>query len=154
MGFQPSGWKPLVKNQIHSDSDQIFLTMHSAPIYKTIDEYILLQTGQHQDNLKMIRQTIKAAVPEALEVISYQMPSFKYFGMLCYFAVFKDHYSLFVSPAVRDAFSKDLVSYKTTKSAIHLPFNRPIPVKLIEEIIRFAAITNLGKAEAKKEKKK
>jgi uncharacterized protein YdhG (YjbR/CyaY superfamily) len=122
--------------------------------YKSADEYIALQPAEHRDNLELIRKSVKATVPEAIETISYQMPAFKYHGMLCYFAVFKDHYSLFVSPQIREAFSRELVSYKTTKSAIHFPFKDPIPVKLIEDIIRFAAITNLEKAELKKQKPK
>ena len=128
--------------------------MNKAPVYQTIDEYIAMQPEEHQANLGLIRKTIKEAVPEALETISYQMPSFKYHGMLCYFALFKDHYSLFVEPKIKNAFIKDLGSYTTTKSAIHFPFNREIPVYLIQEIVRFTAITNLEKAEAKKIKRK
>ena len=128
--------------------------MIPVPVYKTIDEYIAQQPDHHRQNLELIRQTIKLTVPDAVEAISYQMPAFKYHGMLCYFAVFKDHYSLFVSPAVRQSFDHDLKLFKTTKSAIHFPFNTPVPVKLIEEIVRFAAITNLEKAETKRLKKK
>jgi len=128
--------------------------MDKYPEYKTVDEYIGFQPGEQQPALELIRQTIRTTVPDAEEVISYQMPAYKYHGMLCFFAAFKDHYSLFVSPAVREVFSKDLASFKTTKSAIHFPFNKPIPVTLIEEIIRFAAISNLEKAESKKAKKK
>jgi len=128
--------------------------MLSSPPYKTIDEYVTLQPSEHQVNLALIRNTIRVTVPEAVEAISYQMPAFKYHGMLCYFAVFKDHYSLFVSPEVRQAFDKELKLYSTTKATIHFPFNKQIPVKLIEEIVRFAAVTNLEKAEAKKLKKK
>lgn len=123
------------------------------PEYKTIDDYISLQPEMHGDNIGLIRQVVRTTVPDAKEVISYQMPAFKYHGMLCFFAVFKDHYSLFVSPAVREAFSGRLKSYKTTKSAIHLPFGQPVPVTLIGEIIRYAAIANLEKAEVKKHKK-
>ena len=124
-----------------------------TPEYKSVDEYILLQEGQHRTNLSLIRQIVRSSVPDAAETISYQMPAFKYHGMLCYFAVFKDHYSLFVSPGVHAAFSAELKSFKTTKSAIHFSFNQPIPEKLIADIVRFAAITNLEKAEAKKKRK-
>ena len=128
--------------------------MIKDPVYNTVDEYLALQPEQHQANLELIRNTVKTTVPEAVELISYQMPAFKYHGMLCYFAVFKDHYSLFVSPEIREAFSNMLLSYKTTKSAIHFQLNETVPVKLVEEIIRFTAITNLEKAEAKKSKSK
>ena len=123
-------------------------------IFTYVDEYISVQPEQHQANLRLIRSIVKSTVPEAAETISYQMPAFKYHGMLCYFAVFKDHYSLFVSPGIHSAFSAELKSFKTTKSAIHFSFNQPIPEKLIADIVRFAAITNLEKAEAKKRKNK
>ena len=122
--------------------------------YKTVDEYIALQSVEHFENLETIRRIIKATVPEAVEVISYQMPAYKYHGMLCYFAVFKDHYSLFVSPEIKNAFEKELIPYKTTKSAIHFPFENEMPVKLIEDILRFAAVINKEKDVAKKTRKK
>ena len=122
--------------------------------YKTFDEYLICQLPEYRESLELIRQTIKATVPDALEVISYMMPAFKYHGMLCYFAVFKDHYSLFVSPKIKDAFADKLKGYKQTKSAIHFPLKSQIPVDLITEIITFTAITNLKKAEAKKPKPK
>jgi len=124
------------------------------PEYKTIDEYIARQPQEFRDGLGIIRQTVRKAVPDAEEVISYMMPAFKYHGMLCYFAVFKDHYSLLVAPKAKDAFTDELKAYKQTKSAIHFPFNAEIPVGLITEIITFIAITNLEKAEAKKSAKK
>ena len=48
--------------------------------------------------LKDIRKTIKAAAPKAEEVISYQMPGYKYYGMLVYFAACKNHISFYPAP--------------------------------------------------------
>ena len=128
--------------------------MQKIPQFKTIDEYIALQGADHHQNLATIRHIIQTTVPDATEAISYQMPAYKYHGMLCYFAVFKDHYSLFVSPEIREAFSRELQNFTTTKSAIHFPLTDPVPVKLIEDILRFAAMTNKEKEEIKKTKKK
>ena len=118
--------------------------------FKSADEYISGQKAHLQPNLHLIRKTIINTVPEASETISYQMPAFKYHGMLCFYAVFKDHYSLFVSPPVRAAFSRELSGFRTTKSAIHFPLDMPLPLDLIREIIRFAAISNIEKTKAKK----
>ena len=41
-----------------------------------IDEYISQQEAAIQPRLRAIRETIKAAIPEAEERISYQMPTF------------------------------------------------------------------------------
>jgi uncharacterized protein YdhG (YjbR/CyaY superfamily) len=122
--------------------------------YQSVDEYIAQQPPELRETLEIIRKTVRETVPEAQEVISYQMPAFKHHGMLCYFAVFKDHFSLFVAPKIKDAFSDKLTSYKQTKSAIHFPLKSQIPVGLIREIITFTAITNLEKADSKKGKSK
>ena len=57
--------------------------------FKSIDEYMAQQPDSNKTILQKIRQTIKEMVPEAEETISYQMPAFKYFGVLVYFAGFK-----------------------------------------------------------------
>jgi uncharacterized protein YdhG (YjbR/CyaY superfamily) len=74
------------------------------------------------------------------------MPAYKYHGMLCYFAVFKDHYSLFVSPKVIEAFYNRLTTYKLTKSAVKIRLDEPVPVKLVKEVIRNGGKENLVKA--------
>ena len=60
-------------------------------IFKDIDHYISVQTQDVQVLLEQMRQTIKKAAPKAEEVISYNMPAFKYHGMLVYFAAYKNH---------------------------------------------------------------
>lgn len=119
-----------------------------------MDEYIAQQSPQVQEKLQLMRQTIKNAVPGAVEVISYQMPAFKFHGMLVFFAVFKNHYSLFVSPPVREAFKDKLTGFTLTKSAIHFPLDLPVPEQLITEIVIYAANNNLQKAELKERAKR
>jgi len=122
--------------------------------FTTIDEYIALQPESVRDKLHLIRKTIARAVPEASESISYQMPLFKYHGMVAYFAAFKDHYSIFVSPPVLNAFKPNLEEYNLSKSGIKIPNSKPVPVKLLADIVKFAAARNLEKAEIKKTSKK
>jgi len=60
--------------------------------FETIDEYIKTFLRDVQSILIKIRQTIKKAAPEAIETISYQMPTFKLNGKnLVHFAAFKNH---------------------------------------------------------------
>ena len=47
----------------------------------TIDEYIEQFPANVQATLQKLRATIKKTAPKAEEVISYQMPAFKYYGM-------------------------------------------------------------------------
>ncbi len=59
--------------------------------YKTIDEYINKFPPEVQRILEKMRQTIHKAAPEAVEVISYQMPALRQEGILVWFAVHKNH---------------------------------------------------------------
>jgi uncharacterized protein YdhG (YjbR/CyaY superfamily) len=122
--------------------------------FTNIDEYIALQPEPVRGKLQQIRQTIAKSVPGASEAISYQMPLFKYHGMLAYFAAFKDHYSIFVSPPVLKAFQANLEEYRLSKSGIRIPNSSPVPAKLISDIVKFAAARNLEKEELKKTLKK
>jgi uncharacterized protein YdhG (YjbR/CyaY superfamily) len=114
-------------------------------IFKNTDEYLLSQPEPVRTKLEILRLIIRNAVPEAEEVISYQMPAFRFHGMLVFYAAFKNHFSLFVSPEVMDFFREKLDQYSLTKSAIHFPKDALIPEKLILEIVKYAASRNLSK---------
>ena len=125
--------------------------------YQSIDEYISLQSPEMKPKLKLIRNTIKKIVPGAEEVISYGMPAFRYHGMLVYFAAFKNHYSFFFGPAVTKDFAKELTGYETSKATIQVPSGKPVPVRLLTKMTRYAAARNMEKAmlkELAKKKKK
>jgi uncharacterized protein YdhG (YjbR/CyaY superfamily) len=54
----------------------------------TIDEYLDALPENVRIALENLQKTIKSAAPKAEELISYQMPAFKYYGMLVYFSAF------------------------------------------------------------------
>jgi len=126
------------------------------PAAKDIDTYIELQSENIRSKLSEIRQTIKKAVPEAEELISYQMPAFRYHGMLAWYAVFTHHYSIFVSPQIVDLYQEELKSFElsNSKSGIKIPLNKPVPVQLISKIVKSAAQANLEKAHLKRKGEK
>lgn len=126
----------------------------SAVVYKNVDHYISLQEAWAKPVLEKIRQTIRKAVPAAEEVISYQVPAFRLYGMMMFFAAFKKHYSVFTLPRYLKAFTNELASYKTTKSAINIPVEKPVPVQLITKIAKYAAAQNSEAAKLKLKKKK
>lgn len=124
--------------------------------FKTIDEYIATFPAEVQAILQQVRQTIKAAVPAAEEVISYQIPAFTYHGWLLYFSAYKHHFSISCPPpfAVFEAFKAELASYKQSKSAVQFPLDQPVPVDLLYRMAQFQARVNEEKAKAKPAKKK
>lgn len=57
----------------------------------SIDEYIAAHPEKVRPLLQQIRETIRAAVPEATERMSWQMPTFWQGEKLIHFAAFKKH---------------------------------------------------------------
>lgn len=120
---------------------------------KNVAEYLAALDPDVKRTLTTVRQTIRKAIPDADEVISYQIPAYKLNGSyVLYFAGFKDHFSLSCPPpfTVFEAFAKKLAPYKVTKSAIRFPLDEPVPVKLITAIAKFRAKEALGRAKAAK----
>jgi len=113
--------------------------------FKSVDDYIAAQPDNFRASLEKLRQTIRKAAPEAEEVISYQMPAFKFHGVLVYFAAFKNHFGFYPTSSALKVFKKKLASYQTSKGTIKFPLDKPIPVKLVTEIVKFRVRENLDK---------
>ena len=109
--------------------------------FKSVNEYIESQPEAVQRVLKRVRSTIRKAMPEAEEVISYQIPAYKLHGRpVLYFAGWKHHYSLYPSTApVVAAFKDDLAPYEISKGTIRFPLSEPVPVPLIAGIAKLRA---------------
>jgi uncharacterized protein YdhG (YjbR/CyaY superfamily) len=123
---------------------------------KDIDEYVSLQPENVRPTLIQLRNTIKNAVPEAEELISYQMPAFRFHGMLVWFATFKKHYTIFFPGRVLQEFKDELKPYELIRSGagIKIPLEEPIPGLLISKVIKLRAKENLEKQQLKSKIKK
>ncbi len=110
--------------------------------FKNIDEYIASFPKNIQAILEGLRQAIREAAPEAEETISYQMPAFKQNGILVYFAAFKNHIGFFPTASGVEAFKPKLSAYKTSKGTIQFPLDKPMPLDLVKEIVRFRVKQN------------
>ena len=120
----------------------------------SIDEYIAGFPEDIQKKLQDIRETIKAAAPEAQEKISYQMPTFYLNGNLVHFAAHTSHIGFYPAPSGIEAFKRELAGYKNSKGAVQFPINEALPLALVRKIVEFRVEENLKKAESKASKKK
>jgi len=104
--------------------------------FETIDEYIKTFPKDVQIILGKMRETIKRAAPDAVETISYQIPTFKLKGTsLVHFAAFRKHIGLY-PPAPRE-FKKEVTSYLGPKGNLKFPTDKPIPYDLVARIVLF-----------------
>ena len=108
----------------------------------TIRGYIATFPREVRTVLERVRSTIRAAVPESEETISYRIPAFKFRGRtLIYFAGWKNHYSIYPATApLISAFKARLGPYEfNNKGTIRFPLSEAVPVKLIADIAKYRA---------------
>lgn len=123
--------------------------------FETVEQYLATFPENIQSRLLEIRAVIKVNAPDAEEMISYNIPAFKYHGMLIYYSAYTNHISISIPPSkVYEAFKKELSVYKVSTSAIQLPNNQPLPLALIGAMTKFRLKENTEIAAEKAKKKK
>jgi uncharacterized protein YdhG (YjbR/CyaY superfamily) len=116
---------------------------------KDVDSYIAACPAAVQKKLQQLRQTIKKAAPEAEELISYQIPAYKFHGMLVFFAAWANHISVYPAPWNAEELKKEMSAYEGSKGTIKFPLDKPLPLRLIAKMVKFRMKQNLEKANAK-----
>jgi uncharacterized protein YdhG (YjbR/CyaY superfamily) len=102
-----------------------------------VDDYLGTVDEPKRRTLQALRDTILEIVPDAEQGISYRVPAFRIGGKaVAGFAAFKDHLSyLPFSGSVLGQLGDELREYTMTKSALHFPVDRPLPRKIVEQLI-------------------
>lgn len=116
---------------------------------KDIDEYIATCPENVRGLLKQVRDTIRRAAPGADEAMKYGIPTFVLSENLVHFAAFRNHIGFYPAPSGIRAFSEQLSGYKSGKGSVQFPLNKPMPLKLIEKIVKFRVNGIMGKARAR-----
>ncbi len=112
-----------------------------------VEDYINNLPDMHRITLTQLRTLIKSIVPDAVEVISYGMPTFKYHGILVCYAAFKNHCSFFpTNGQLINEYRDELEGFETSKGAIKFTPTKTIPIALIRKIVRTRIRENLARA--------
>jgi uncharacterized protein YdhG (YjbR/CyaY superfamily) len=101
---------------------------------KSIDDYIQNQPENVQRILQGMRKAIQEALPEAVETMSYGMPTFDLNGHhLVYFSAWKDHIGLYPLYHADGPLQELFASYRKDEksNSIHLPFDEPFPYDMV-----------------------
>ena len=121
----------------------------SGPAISTIDAYIATCPEEVREQLEELRATIRAAAPDAVEIISYQMPAFAQNGNLVYFAASRNHIGLYPTSSGVAAFQDELAPYSSSRGTIRFPLGQPLPLDLIRRIVEFRVAENLSRTRTK-----
>jgi uncharacterized protein YdhG (YjbR/CyaY superfamily) len=115
--------------------------------FRTVGEYIAAQPETARTRLEELRETIRQTAPQAEEVMSYNIPAFKYNGaLLVWYAAFKRHIGFYPKASGITEFKKELARYKTSKGAIQFPLDKSVPATLVKRIVKFRVKQNSAKA--------
>jgi len=113
--------------------------------FESIDEYIRSFPKPVRKKLAEMRKIIGEQAPQALEKISYQMPTFFLNGNLVHFAAYAKHIGFYPTPNGISAFKSQLSKYKNAKGSVQFPLEEPLPKSLIRQIVKFRVAENLTK---------
>ena len=118
----------------------------------TIDEYFALLSADKRGALQKIRTTVRSAVPNAEECISYGIPTFKLEGrVIFYFGAAADHCAVY---AVPKEFDSELADFETSgKGTVRFEPAHPIPASLVRRIVK-ARVERNAAARKKSAKKR
>jgi uncharacterized protein YdhG (YjbR/CyaY superfamily) len=115
---------------------------HHEPVSETeapdVDVYFARLPDDRRAVLAELRRTVRAAAPEAVETIAYNMPALRLGGrFLVSYDSYRRHISLFpASDAVVTALGPEIEPYLAGKGTIRFPAGRPIPLDLVDRIVR------------------
>lgn len=115
----------------------------AGPKPKTVEEYISGFPEEIRQKLQQLHDVVKQTVPDAEEMISYNMPLYKWKGMLISFAAWKTHIALYPMPAAKGALRQKLIPFQGAKSTLRFPLTGPLPLGIIIEVIKLRMKENL-----------
>ena len=103
----------------------------------TIDQYIEQAPGHAQAHLRELYALLRSVAPDATEAIKWGNPVFESKRILFAFSAHKAHINFAPTPAALAPFREELVTHKTGKATLQIPYNKPVPVTLVRKIAKF-----------------
>lgn len=108
--------------------------------FKTLEAYINSHSSDTQRTLMALRKIIKKAAPHAVELINYDIPAFALVkggkrDKQIMIAGYKNFVGFYTGTNILEQFADRLTEYKVGKASVQFPNNKPLPEKLIIEIV-------------------
>lgn len=108
-----------------------------SSIAKDVDAYLARVPAEARASLEKLRETIRSVVPDAVEVISYGIPTFKLDGrMLVSYAAFAEHCSFFPGAGPVDEHQAELKSFQTSKGTVRFTTEKPLSASLVKKLLK------------------
>ncbi|MGO1439501.1 MAG: iron chaperone [Brevibacterium yomogidense] len=101
------------------------------------DAYIAAAPESFQPSLRQLRTVLRRTLPDAEEIVAYNMPGFRIGGtIVAGYAAFSKQCGLYVSAGAISAHAEDIAvaGLKATKTGVTFSPRRPIPDDLVERL--------------------
>ena len=115
---------------------------------QTIEQYLAALPAPTRKVMKQLRALIRKAAPDATEKLSYGMPTLVLHGNLVHDAGYEHHVGLYCARAMK--LEGALAKYQTGKGTLRFELDRPLPAKVIGQLVTMRVAENLAKAASKK----
>ncbi|WP_368496240.1 iron chaperone [Herbiconiux sp. A18JL235] len=105
--------------------------------FSSVDEYIASFAQDVRDVLGALRCTVRGSAPDAVESISYHMPTYSLGDRpLVFFAGWKTHVALYAIPRFDDdALEAEVAGYRAAKDTVKFPLRKPVPLDLVGRLV-------------------
>ena len=107
----------------------------------TIAEYIDAAPAVAQPHLRQLYVILKSEAPKAEEAIKWNTPFFIEPRFVYAFSAFKAHCTFAPIEGTLEVFAKELEKYETTKNYLKMPYDQPVPEKLVRKMARHCVKT-------------
>jgi uncharacterized protein YdhG (YjbR/CyaY superfamily) len=107
-----------------------------ADHFTSIDDYISTFPEPVRTVLEEVRRTIRRVLPDAVETIRYDMPTFAVDGKsLVHFAGWKKHIGIYPMPQADAETEQEFGPYTTEKGTGQFSLKEPVPYDVIEHAV-------------------
>ncbi|MCA2977806.1 MAG: DUF1801 domain-containing protein, partial [Myxococcaceae bacterium] len=96
--------------------------------------------------LRALVAVIRAEAPDAVERLSYGLATWHQGENLIHLGAFKHHVGIYPGAAAIVAFADALAGFKTSKGAIRVPHDAPLPLALVRRLTRWRVEQAAAKA--------
>jgi uncharacterized protein YdhG (YjbR/CyaY superfamily) len=102
-----------------------------------ITAYIAEFPTDVKKRLNAMRKTILAEMPDAIQIISYAMPTFVQDKTRVHFAGYAGHTGFYPGADAIAEFQKEFADYKWAKGSVQFPHTQPLPLDLVRRMVAF-----------------
>jgi len=118
------------------------MLMDNSAKINSVEDYFHSQPEKVKNTLLQIRQCIFKVVPDAEELLNYNIPAYALIKngkreQQIMMAGYINHVGLYPHPTTIEKFDEELKDYKKGKGFVQFPINKPLPEELIIKMIEY-----------------